>query len=490
MNGSIPLFVDGEHRDAADSRTYPSLSPVTGEEVARVAAAGTADVDAAIGAARRAFDDWSRRSFLERRTVLLAAADALAAAAPRITDDMALETGGTRSWAAMNVHEAAATLREAAGLTSSAIGDVLPSQERGSTNLSLRIPAGIVLAIVPWNAPLVLAARSVAIALAVGNTVILRPSEEAPMMAGHVLAEALAAAGAPPGAVNVLTSAPGEGRTIIARLVAHPHIRRVVFIGSTPVGRQIAALAGNHLTPAVMELGGKNPTIVLDDADVARAAAGLVAGAFANSGQVCMATDRIIATPGVYGDLVGELVRLTADLVVGDPRDGKTDLGPLITPAAAAHFQALVVDAVGSGGRLLLGSADIDGAYAHPVIVESVGPGARLYAEEAFSPIVSVHRADDESDAVRLANDTEYGLIASVVSSDATHALRVASRVRSGAVHLNGPSVGDEPHVPFGGLAMSGFGRLGGLESIRSFTEQRTMYLHGTGLAQALLQDL
>ncbi|WP_158437745.1 aldehyde dehydrogenase family protein [Naasia lichenicola] len=489
MSTTTQLFIDGEFQNATDARTTPSISPVSGEQIARVAAAGPQDVDRAVAAARRAFTDWSRRSFQERRMVLLGAADGLESDIDRIASKMALETGGTRGWAAMNVEEAAATLREAAGLTSSAIGEVLPSHEPGSTNLSLRVPAGVVLAIVPWNAPLVLAARSVAIALAAGNTVVIRPSELSPTLAGHVLAAALTSAGAPAGVVNVITSAPGEGREVIGQLIAHPHVRRVVFIGSTPVGRQIAQVAGFNLTPAVMELGGKNPTVVLDDADVESTARGLVVGAFANTGQVCMATDRIIATPRIYDALAAAVVRHVGAMIVGDPREPTTDLGPLINIAAARHFSELVKDAHRTGASLLLGDADIDGAYARPVVLEGLGREARLFHEEAFAPIVSLQRAVDDEDAIRMANDTEFGLIASVVSADPAHALHVASRVRSGAVHVNGPSVGDEPHVPFGGIGLSGFGRLGGVESLRTFTEQRTVYLHGTTLGLPLLSD-
>ena len=454
--------------------------------LATVASAGLRDVPRVVDAARRALDAWQQMGFVERRRVLLAAADDLESRSEEIRTTMALETGAVAGWSAMNTAEAAATLREAAGLTSLAYGEVLPAHDSGSTHLSLRGPAGVVLAIVPWNAPLVLAARSVAIALATGNTVILRPSEESPWSAGHVLAESLARSGAPAGVVNVLTTAPGTGREIIAELVAQPAVRRVVFIGSTPVGRQIARLTGENLVPAVMELGGKNPTIVLDDVDLEVAARTLVHAAFTNTGQVCMATDRIIVAQRIFDELTDRVLARTAELTVGDPRCSTTDLGPLIHSRAATTYRELVADAVARGATLLAGSGGTAGLHADPVVLTGLPRAARLYTEEAFSPIVSLSPAVDEADAIRQANDTEYGLIASVLSADPHHGWRVAEQIQAGAVHVNGSSIGDEPHVPFGGVGLSGFGRLGGLESVRTFTEQRTFSLHGLQLGAPL----
>ena len=486
MTDSVQLLIDGEQAAPADGAYYDCCSPSTSQVAARVAAAGPADAERAVAAAQQAFPSWHRTPYSERRRVLLAAADHLEGAAQRIQASMAVETGATLAWSGMNVAEAAATLREAAGLTSAAIGDVLPAHDGDSTNLSLRVPAGVVLAIVPWNAPLVLAARSLAIALAVGNTVVVRPSEHAPVSAGHVLADALTAAGAPPGVINVVTTSPERAPEVIRALIAHPAVRRVVFIGSTPVGRKIAALAGEHLTPAVLELGGKNPTVVLEDADLDQAADTLLHAAFANTGQVCMATDRVIVARPVLDGLAGRLASRAAALRTGDPRDPATDLGPLINAGGAQRFRDLVSDALALGATALSGTGQTDGLLAEPVVLVGVPDGARLHHEEAFSPVVVLHAADDDADAVRQANDTDFGLIASVLSGDAAHAWRVAEQLHAGAVHVNGSSVGDEPHVPFGGLGLSGYGRLGGVESVRTFTEQRTLYLHGLRLGHAV----
>jgi acyl-CoA reductase-like NAD-dependent aldehyde dehydrogenase len=489
MTNELNLLIDGEYRSAGDGATFDSRSPIDGATIGRVASATDDDVETTVRAAQRAFAEWSTTSYAERRRVLLGAAVYLEENASRLRERMAAEVGLPVAFAAMNIAEAAATLREAAAVTSLPTGQVLPSHDPATSNLSMRVPAGVVLAIVPWNAPLILAARSTAIAVAVGNTVIIRPSEEAPYSAGHLLAEALLAAGAPAGTVNVLTSAPGQGARLIRSLIEHPLVRRIVFIGSTIVGRKIAALAGEFLTPAVMELGGKNATIVLEDADLDWAADTILFASLGFGGQICMATDRIIVPEVIADDLTERLVRRVNALAIGDPRDPATFYGPLINSKAVNHFSDLVADAVAHGARALTGDGSADGLYARPVILEGVDRAARLYYEESFAPIVAVHRVPDEAAAVRLANDSEMGLIGSVLSADEGRALRVAGEMHAGAIHVNGASIGDEPHVPFGGIGMSGQGRLGGLESVYAFTEQRTIYVHGARFGLPILKD-
>ncbi len=473
-----PFFIGGSRVEPTDGGYYSKTSPVTGLSIGRFAAASPDDAAVAVEIARQAQAAWASESFVTRRRVLLRAADLLEADLAEHTQTFALETGGVSGWAAMNVMEAAATLREAAGLASASRGEILPSHDPATTNFSHRGPAGVVLAIVPWNAPLILAARSTAIALALGNTVIIRPSEESPLTAGHILADALSRAGAPDGVVNVLTTAPGEGRHVITALIENPAVRRVVFIGSTPVGRRIAATAGAALTPAVLELGGKNVTIVRADADLDHWAPQLAFASFANSGQVCMCTDTILAHESIADELTERLSAIATDMVVGDPRDPATELGPLIHERAATSFSDLVNDARSSGAAVAAGGSR-DGLFARPTVLTGVGPEARFFTEEGFAPIVSVTPTRNDDDAVAAANAGDYGLIASIVSADEGAAERLAHRVHAGAVHVNGPSVGDEPHVPFGGLGASGYGRLGGAESVHFFTEQRTFYRHG-----------
>ncbi|MFD9945328.1 aldehyde dehydrogenase family protein [Nonomuraea sp. NPDC059023] len=474
----LGLLINGKRVPARDARTFPWTSPVTSEVLADVACAGPADADDAVAAAWTAFHSWSRTSHSERRRILLRAADLLEQHAPEHYDALTLETGAVRQWAEMNIAEAAANLREAASLTSTPSGSVLPSHNPATTNLDLRQPAGIVLAMIPWNAPVVLSTRAIAIALAAGNTVILRPSEAAPYAAGNLLADTLTEAGMPDGVVNVLTCAPADSPALVATLVERPEVRRVVFIGSTPVGRSIAQLAASHLKPAVMELGGKNVTVVLDGTDPDRAADLITVSAFANSGQVCMSTDRVLLAESLHDDVVERLAARAEALTVGDPRSPATAIGPLISRRSADHFRDLVLDAQARGARVLAGGGEPDGLLARPTVLSAVDPAARFSREEAFSPLVSVQACATEPELLERANGTPYGLIASVLADDTGRAVRFARRLGVGAVHINGPSVGDEPHVPFGGVALSGFGRLGGTEAWHFFTEQKTLYIH------------
>ncbi|MET0450982.1 MAG: aldehyde dehydrogenase family protein [Mycobacterium sp.] len=472
------LLIDGRRQAAQDHTTFPDISPVTGGTVAHIAAAAEPDGDRAVEAAARALPGWSGASFTHRRAVLLRAADLLEAERDEHRAMFALETGSTAQWADMNVGEAANTLREAAGLASAPIGTILPSHDPAALNLSERRPAGVVLAIVPWNAPLILAARSIAIALAVGNTVVIRPSELAPITAGFLLADVLHRAGLPAGVVNVVTCAPGGGQTLIESMIANPAVRRVVFIGSTPVGRSIARVAGEHLTPSVMELGGKNSTLVLADADLDAVAPMVAMASFANSGQVCMCTDRVLVHHSLADELAQQLSALASTLRVGDPRDRDTGLGPLINDGGVQNFVALVSDALARGGTAMTGGPERDDLYVTPTVLTGVPFDADITTRESFSPVVAIQPVSSDEHAIELANSTEFGLIASVLSTDPTRAQRVARQLNVGAVHINGPSVGDEPHVPFGGVGASGFGRLGGAESVHMFTEQKTLYLH------------
>lgn len=461
----------------AAGRVFPNVSPVVGESVGEYPAMTAEDAVRVASTVAAAQKDWSTQPFTYRRRILLNAADALEASAEDYVQEMALEIGATRPWAEMNIVESAATLREAAGLASAPIGELLPSSVPNTVNQSLRAPAGVSLSIVPWNAPVILSARSSAISLAIGNGVVIRPSEEAPRSAGHLLRAALVSGGMPEDVLQVVTTAPGDGRNVVEALISTPEIRRVAFIGSTPVGRSIAAHAGRMLKPSVMELGGKNVTVVREDADLERWTPALGFSAFVNTGQVCMCTDTVLVHRSRYDELVQRLEAIAKSMKVGDPRDGDTDVGPLINWRALDHFRVLVEDAQAHGAEVVAGGR-VDGLWAWPTVLTGIDETCRFATEEGFAPIVSVEAYDTDEAAVKRANIGEVGLIASVISSDHTAALNMARRIRAGAVHVNGASVGDEPHVPFGGLGASGMGRLGGAESVHFFTEQRTLYIH------------
>jgi acyl-CoA reductase-like NAD-dependent aldehyde dehydrogenase len=339
-------------------------------------------------------------------------------------------------------------------------------------------------AISPWNAPLVLGIRSIAIPLAVGNTVVMKPSEDAPFTCGLLLADVLADAGLPAGALNVVTNDPADAGDVVAALIADPRVRAVNFTGSTNVGRIIGVQAAQHLKPAVLELGGKNPLIILEDADLDLAVDAAVFGAFVNSGQICMSTDRIIIDERLAAEFTTRFVERVGGLAVGDPDDPATIVGPLINKRGAERVSKLIADAAAKGARLLTGDGAIhgpNGTLVSPVVLTDVSTEMDIFASEIFGPATVIHPVASTEAAIRLANDTEYGLTGGVISRDLGAALDVASRVRSGIVHINDQGIGDEPMAPFGGVKDSGYGKFGGTAGIESFTELRWVTIQHNG---------
>jgi acyl-CoA reductase-like NAD-dependent aldehyde dehydrogenase len=384
---------------------------------------------------------------------------------------MATETGATAGWAGFNVGLAAGMLREAAAMTTQISGEVIPSDKPGCIAMAVRQPAGVVLSIAPWNAPVILGVRAVALPLACGNTVILKASEICPGT-HRLIAECLRDAGLPPGVVNVITNAPEDAPNLIEALIAHPAVRRINFTGSTRVGRIIAQTAAKYLKPALLELGGKAPLIVLDDADLDAAVAAAAFGAFMNQGQICMSTERIVLDNKVADAFVAKLATKADSLVAGDPRKGGTPLGSLIGADAVDRIQGLIKDAVSKGARVVAGGRS-EGTLMSATVLDHVTSVMRIYGEESFGPVVGIVRVNSADEAVRVANDTEYGLSAAVFGRDIARAMDVAKRIESGICHINGPTLHDEAQMPFGGTKASGYGRFGGKAGVAEFTELR-----------------
>lgn len=468
---SVGLSIDNETRDASSGAFFERQNPLTGAIASRAAAATVEDARRAANSAAAAFPEWSETSPAERRRLLNRAADALDAKADAVVAAMAAETGGTEGWARFNVKLGADMLREAASLTTQISGEVIPSNRPGSFAMAVRQPVGVVLSMAPWNAPIILGVRSVATPLACGNTVVLKTSEMCPRT-HQIIVEALHEAGLPKGVLNAISNAPEEAPQIVEELISHPAIRRVNFTGSTRVGRLIAETAGRHLKQVLLELGGKAPMIVLDDADIERAVASAAFGAFMNQGQICMSTERLVVDESIADEFVAALTRKVATLRAGDPREKSTPLGAVVSRSAAQRVRSLIDDAVAKGAILVTGG-EVEGTIVQPAVVDRVTPAMRLYAEESFGPVVAVVRAGGTDEAVRIANDTEYGLSAAVFGKDVTRALSVARRVESGICHINGPTVHDEAQMPFGGMKASGYGRFGGRAGIAEFTELR-----------------
>lgn len=466
----VPLLIGGESRPAADGRVFERRNPVTGEVVSRVAAATLEDADAAVAAAQAAFPAWAALAPNERRARLLRAAELLEDRAPEF---LALvgETGAMANWYGFNVHLAASMLREAAAMTTQIYGEVVPSDVPGSFAMALRQPCGVVLGIAPWNAPVILGTRAVAMPLACGNTLVLKASELSPAL-HRLIGQVLQDAGLGDGVVNVICNAPEDAPAIVARLIANPAVRRVNFTGSTHVGRIIGELSARHLKPALLELGGKAPLLVLDDADLDAAVEAAAFGAYFNQGQICMSTERLVVDAKVADAFVEKLAQKAASLRAGDPRDGVSVLGSLIDASAGQRIKGLIDDALAKGARLVTGG-QLDGSIMQATLLDGVTPDMRLYHEESFGPVAVVLRGAGDEELLRLANDSEFGLSAAIFSRDVSRALVLAQRVESGICHINGPTVHDEAQMPFGGVKASGYGSFGSKASIDFFTQLR-----------------
>lgn len=467
----LQLLIDGKQRPSADGQTFVRNSPMTGLPATVAAAATPEDAREAADAAARAFAAWSSISPAERRALLNAAADRLEACGGEIAKAMASEIGATAAWAGFNVKLASDMLREAASITTMIKGEVIPSNRPGNMAMAIRQPVGVVLSIAPWNAPVILGIRSIAMALACGNTVVMKSSEISPRT--HALmVDAVQSAGLPAGVLNVISNAPEDAGAVVEALISHDAVRRVNFTGSTRVGRIIAELSARHLKPALLELGGKAPMIVLEDADLDAAVAAAAFGAYMNQGQICMSTERLIVDASIADAFVEKLAEKVKSLDVGDPGEGKTALGCVVDQGAADRIERLVRDAVEKGAIVVAGG-HANGVLVEATLVDHVAPTMMLYREESFGPTASVVRVGSVDEAVRVANDTEYGLAACVFGQNITRALSVAKRIESGICHVNGPTVHDEAQMPFGGVKDSGYGRFGGTAGIAEFTDLR-----------------
>jgi acyl-CoA reductase-like NAD-dependent aldehyde dehydrogenase len=475
----LQMLINGMAVSAERGVTFERRNPLDGSVATRAPAASVADAVAAVESAAEAFKTWSQTGPGERRALLLKAADALEAKTPKFVEAVAAETGATGMWAGFNVHLAAGMLREAASLTTQIAGEVIPSDVPGSLAMGVRQPAGVVLGIAPWNAPVILGVRAIATPLACGNTVVFKGSENCPHT-HQLIAEAFQDAGFPAGVVNYITNAPADAGKVVEAMVAHPAVRRVNFTGSTRVGKLIAMTCAKYLKPVVLELGGKAPLLVLDDANLEDAVNAAAFGAFANSGQICMSTERIVVDSKVADDFVSLFAKKARGLPLGDPRKPEpVVLGSVIGMGTVEHCNALIDDAIAKGAKLLCGGK-ADSTLMPATVLDHVTPKMRIYFEETFGPVKCIVRVDGVEAAIACANDNEYGLSAAVFGRDIARALNVARRIESGICHVNGPTVHDEAQMPFGGVKGSGIGRFGGKAGVAEFTELRWITVQTT----------
>ncbi|RZM37651.1 MAG: aldehyde dehydrogenase [Sphingomonas sp.] len=456
--------------DGGGVSTFLRINPVTGEVASETRAMDAGAATAACEAAAAALPGWAATGPNARRAMLANAAVALESLADAFVAAMMSETGATEGWARFNLMLAVGMVREAAALTTQIGGEVIPSDKPGCIAMALREPAGVVLGIAPWNAPIILGVRAIAVPLACGNTVVLKASELCPQV--HTLIVEAFAEVLPPGTVQLVTNAPADAGEVVGALIDHRAVRRVNFTGSTHVGRIVARRCADNLKPALLELGGKAPLIVLDDADLDEAVKAAAFGAFMNSGQICMSTERIIVVDAVADAFADKFAAKVGTMAVGDPREGRTPLGAVVDAKTVEVVGALIDDALAQGATRLVGGAG-EGVLMPAQVIDRVTPAMKLFRDESFGPVVGIVRARDEEHAIELANDTEYGLSAAVFTRDTARGLRVARRIRSGICHVNGPTVHDEAQMPFGGIGASGYGRFGGRAGIDFFTELR-----------------
>jgi acyl-CoA reductase-like NAD-dependent aldehyde dehydrogenase len=467
---TVQITIDNRKRDASDGKTFHRIDPVSGKAVSVGAACTVEDALQAAESSAQAFRTWSLTGPTERRRILLAAADVLESKMAEFCSVMAEEIGASQLWAQFNVGASAGLLREAAAMTTQIKGETIPTDKPGALSMTLRQPVGTVLSIVPWNGPVILGARAIAYPLACGNTVIFKGSENSPRTHA-LLAEAFYEAGLPPGVLNFLISAPADAAAVTEALVAHDSVRRVNFTGSTKVGRMIAQTCASHLKRCLLELGGKAPFIVLDDADIDGAVNAAVFGAFLYQGQICMSTERFVVDERVADDFVARFAKRVAALETNLPSESPACvIGPMIAQGSVQRINQLLDDAMGKGAKVVAGGL-AESALMAPTLVDRVTRSMAIYDEETFGPVTTIVRVKGAEEALAVANDTAYGLSSSIFSADVTKALQLAARLDAGCVHINGATVQNEPQAPYGGMKKSGYGRFDGSAVIEEFTE-------------------
>ncbi|EGE79034.1 NAD-dependent aldehyde dehydrogenase [Blastomyces dermatitidis ATCC 18188] len=467
---TIPLLLDNQPVITADS--FDVISPNTGAVVYKCSSTSVAHAVRAVDSANAAFKSWAKVKPSARRDIFLKVIEIYERRKEELIGYAQEETGSSRMFAEFNWGLGHNLLKDVTGRTLSTAGTVPIMRDEGQSGIVYKEPYGVILSIAPWNAMFVLGLRSIVLPLAAGNTVVLKASELSPKCF-WALGDIFREAQLPPGCLNVLYHRPASAAEITTALIAHPAIRKINFTGSTQVGRIIASTAGKYIKPVLLELGGKASTIVLDDADLKKAATGCVMGSFLHGGQICMSTERIIVQRSVIDEFRNHLRETMATSNSNPPP-------VLVSAAPVIKNRNLVSNAVSKGGNILVGDnisteETPNNTRMDPIILEGITPDMDIYHTESFGPTVSLYVVDTEQEAIQLANDTEYGLSAAVYTENLGRGLRVAKQLESGAVHINSMTVHDEPGLPHGGVKCSGFGRFGGPAALDEFLTTKSV---------------
>jgi acyl-CoA reductase-like NAD-dependent aldehyde dehydrogenase len=453
-------LIAGEWVDAEGGKTFDDMNPFDGSVFATVAASSAADAQRAIDAADQAFPAWAAMGARARQALFLKAADILERRADEVVRLMAEETGSAAPFSRFQVQWAVGLLRQAAGYPYLPGGEIVQSDTPGVFAMAIRKPLGVIGGISPWNGALALGFRTVVAPLACGNTVVLKPSEEAPFCAGLLMGEVMTEAGFPPGVLNVVTHGPGQVGPIADKLFESRRVRAYNFTGSSATGAMLAARAGQHLKRIALELGGYNPMIVLKDADLDYSVDTAIFAAFFHQGQICMNTRKILVERPLFDAFLERFVARAKAIKAGDPTNPANKIGPLINDRAVAGVAKGIEQAVAAGARVLAGGQCVGRCF-EPTVLVDVPPEAPIYCEEVFGPVVIVEPFDTEQEAIAKANGTDFGLSASVMTADVWKGITLGGQIQSGMVNVNGPTMGGEPQIPFGGVKDSGWARFG-----------------------------
>jgi len=459
-------YIGGKNIEVPPTGFSDVVNPADQKPFARIFMAQEQHMRAAVDAADSAKKSWMATVPAQRESILMRAADELEKASEELIELLIDEAGSTFGKAHFEIPFAANLVRSIAGEARRIHGDVFPSDVPGMISLAIRRPLGVVAGISPFNFPVVLSLKKVAFALACGNTIVLKPSEETSLI-GLKLAEVFARAGVPAGVFNVV---PGDGPAMARVLFDDPRVKLISFTGSSAVGRIVATECAKRGKRFVLEMGGKSPLIILKDANLDYAVNTACFGIFIHQGQICMAGSRIIVEAPIYEEFLRRFAAKAQKMQVGDPRDPHTVIGPLIRSSQCPMIDKKIKDAVAGGARLVTGG-NYEGNFFHPTVLADVTPGMAAFRDELFGPVASVTRANDADHALALANSSTYGLSSAVLTNDLQLAMRFALELEAGMVHLNGPTIHDEATVPFGGVKDSGSGREGGRWSIDEMTE-------------------